>query len=351
MILKAMQEFSDSNYSDLHIREGEELIFRIKGTVVKKADSIVSRSDIREFLEEIDRGSLLSDVDRLREVDFSFSDSKYRYRGNIFIFDSRIGIVLRRISEDIKNFDLLGLSSELKKLCEYNSGIVMITGPTGSGKSTTLAAMVEYINTKYNKHIITIEDPIEYSFKSKSSLITQREVGRDSKDFSSALRASLRQDPDIIVIGEVRDEETIKIAMRAAETGHLCICTMHTLGAAATVERVVDLFSIENQDKARINLSRCLRAVVSQQLIESSGTIFPIIELMRVNKSIEKLIRDGNTQQISTFISLNQNKGMISMDESLSSLYSYGVITEETLRYYCIDKEYIGRKLSQSKWG
>lgn len=345
IIKKVIDEYEDLDFSDIHIREGKKLAFRYKGKIIY-TKYIIDIFDIEEFLNSINQETLLNRLDSKKEIDFAFEHRDFRYRGNIFLYRKRLGITIRKISMKIKSVQELGLPESLLDVTKYSSGIVFITGPTGSGKTTSLAALIEYINLNYNKHIITIEDPIEYIFESKSSLITQREISLDSHSFSTALKSALRQDPDIIIVGEVRDEETIKMAIRAAETGHLCFCTLHTLGAAATVERIIAMFPSDEKEKVKYELSLALRAIVSQSLILIDGELSPLTELLIVDKSVCNMIKENKTNQISNYIETNISKGMLSMDRELIKLYEKKKISKDQLESNCIDSDRIRDILS-----
>lgn len=349
-----VRESSNSSicdFSDIHIKENGFIYCRIHGEI-EKTDCFVDKEDIKDFFEKIGRKSIFDSIDKVNELDFAFELGKYRYRGNLFLTCGRFGIVLRKIHGRIKSIDELKLPPILKKMCKFKSGLVLITGPTGSGKSTTLAAMVEQINITLKKHIIMIEDPIEFVFSNKKSIISQREIGEDSSCFSQALKSSLRQDPDVIVIGEIRDRESLNIAMRAAETGHLCICTLHTLGVVATIERIMDLYDSREKEIARTQLSLVLKGIVSQQLIKIEdgkknsrldvrlGRI-GAFEVMLNDKSSSNMIREGRLSQLSNYILTNGSKGMTTMDNYLIKLYEEKKISMESVLSNCIDDKLI----------
>lgn len=358
----------DEKISDIHIREGENIFIRSNGTL-KSTDIKVNYEEIVEFLVRIeqrleflyrynidtgeDNNVYKQKIDEYfrNGFDFSFELESIRYRVNGFMFSNgRLGMVLRKNSSTIRTFEELGLPSTLKELCKIKSGLFIISGPTGSGKTSTLSAILEYINQNLKKHIVTIEDPIEYVFENKKSIFTQREFADDFISFSDALKSVLRQDPDIIVIGEVRDEETLETAMRAAETGHLCICTMHTLGSVATIDRILDLFKSEEKDKYRAQLAMVLKVIFSQQLIsiEQGKNRTVVSELLIVDKSVQNMIRENKVNQISNHIITNSKKGMLLMDNELIELYKKGIIDIVQLESSCIDSEFI-RKVSSGK--
>ena len=237
---------------------------------------------------------------------------------------------IRILTKKIQSFEELNLPKSLKNMIRYKNGLVLITGPTGSGKSTTLSAMIEEINQRESLSIVTIEDPVEYIFENKKSLIRQREIGRDTLSFANALKSVLRQDPDIIMVGELRDKESIEAALTAAETGHLVFGTLHTNGAAETINRLIDVFSKEKQEQIKAQLSLVLRGVVSQQLLlDKENKIIPAFEILFVNTAISNQIASGKINQIPTAIETGQKYGMISMREYISNMHKDGVINKK----------------------
>lgn len=343
-IMDIINDLSKCDYSDIHIKSGEKIAIRFLGEI-HFLDYIVEYSDIVSFLEKVIGISKYENENF--EKDFSFSYEKYRYRGNVFFSMGKISLSLRKISHEIKSFKELNIAIEEDFLCDFSSGLVFITGATGSGKTTSLAAIIQHINENSKKHIITIEDPVEYTFKNKKSIITQREVGRDTSSFSSAIKSSLRQDPDIIVIGEIRDKHTMKAAINAAQTGHLCFCTLHTIGAVSTIERILGFFSNEEKEEVRFELSMILKAIFSQQLVKIEEKRIPIVEFLSVEKSISNIIKEGKINQIQNYIHINSSKGLISMDSELLKIYYEGKITEKTIFKICLDKEYIQKNINK----
>jgi twitching motility protein PilT len=251
----------------------------------------------------------------------------------------------------IVNFELpqvseLGIPDIVMTLCAQRSGMVLVTGPAGSGKSTTLACMIDKINSDRQAHIITIEDPIEYLHRHKRSLVSQREVPNDASTFSRALRAALRQAPDVVMLGEMRDLDTIRTAITAAETGHLLLSSLHTIGAAKTVDRIIDTFPAEQQTQIRVQLSMVLKAVISQRLVPTvSGTRVPVFEVMTVNPAIQNMIRDGRTHQIDNVIYGGSDKTMLSMDAELQRLVRMGKITKEIALLYAANPETLAKRI------
>lgn len=332
----------DSEVSDIHISENRKVSYRKNGEI-EFTNTIIWKKDIEEFLKTLGRMDASSKAKKKIDSDFSFIIGSERYRGNVYQQKRSLSMSIRKIPE-IKTLEELGLPDEIRNIFNIASGVVFITGPTGSGKTTTLSAIIEHINRNYRKHIITIEDPIEYVFDSKKSIITQRELGVDTNSFSSAIKSSLRQDPDIIIIGEIRDCETMKSTLRAAETGHLCIATLHTTGSTATIERVIGMFSEGEKDRVRYELSIVLKAILSQKLIKSDGRRVPIVEYLNVDKSVSNMIKEEKLNQISNYIYTNRSKGFISMDCQLVDLYKTNRITKEEMVCQSIDKEYVEKK-------
>lgn len=344
-IIDFIGDISTYAYSDIHIKENENIALRILGDIYF-SNCFVELKDIEEFFKEIN----LDSVDYLKkvsEVDFSFYSSQFRFRGNIFFSMGRLSISLRRIDNTIKSFRELLIPIAVESLCNFSSGLVFITGPTGSGKTTSLAAIIDYINENSKRHIITIEDPIEFVFKNKNSIITQREVGKDTASFSDAIKSALRQDPDVIVIGEIRDKDTMINAISAAQTGHLCFCTLHTIGAVDTIERIMGFFSGDEKEKIRFELSIVLKAILSQQLIKLEDSRLPIVEFIKIEKSISNIIKEGKINQIQNYIQINSSKGLVSMDSELLKMYYKGFINREDILRKCLDKEYVLKNIDK----
>jgi len=342
-LIKLLQE---RDVSDFHLREGEKLYYRENG-IMKMYDYAVVASDFEVLLDKKLFAVYLESLPK-KEVDFSLEIEPMRYRCNMFITKGKLGLVMRKIIGNVKTIDELDLPNSFKRIASMNSGLVIISGPTGSGKSTSMAAIIEDINRRYTKHVISIEDPIEYSFESKKSLISQREVGVDTSSFNQGLKNSLRQDPDVIVIGEIRDEETLKIALRAAETGHLCLATIHTLGAAASIDRILDMFSIKDRDKVAINLSIVLKAVISQNLVKTSNGRIACFDILFIDKAVANMIREGKINQITNYMLVNRIKDMNSMDDDLIDLLKEGYIKVSDLRLNCLDLNYCMKKIGRS---
>jgi len=280
------------------------------------------------------------------ETDFSFGFQDVRIRANLYYERGNPAIALRIITKKIRTFEELGLPQILRDFCDRDTGLVIVTGPTGSGKSTTLAAMIDYINSKYAYHIITIEDPIEYVFENKNSLIHQREVGRDTEEFADALKYALRQDPDIILVGEMRDLETISMALTAAETGHLVFGTLHTNSAATAPERIVDVFPAHQQKQISLQLANTLVGVVYQRLVpKKNGGLVPIVEVLVANTAVRNLIREGKIHQIESIMQTAQKQGNILFDDALLKAYFAGEISKESVVAFARNPEEVSKKI------
>ena len=319
ILLKAAQ----MNASDLHISEGGPVIVRIAGTLTKPGSVL---SDVFSLFEPVLPGKQRVALKQYGECDFAYAlPSGQRFRINLYRSMEGLDAAVRIIPNSIPTCSGLGLPEALRKLSELKSGLVLLTGVTGSGKSTTLAAIVNEINRHRAVHILTLEDPVEYRFASDRSLIHQREIGSDTADFASGLRAALREDPDVIVVGELRDLETISIVVTAAETGHLVLSTLHTRSAVETVDRIIDVFPEQQQRQIRVQLAGCLQAVVSQQLLpDKRGGRTAAFEIMIVTPALRNLIREGKTQQMGSYLQTGGQYGMQTMEAALEELKRRG---------------------------
>ena len=330
--INILNEAKIKGASDIHLIVGLNPIIRVNGELLKLIDYNTVTS---EFIKVSIAPYLLKhDWDEFeieRELDFAFLvEGISRYRANLHLEMDNLSLVLRSLSTEIPNICSLKLPTVVESFSEFSNGLVLITGATGSGKSTTLAAIVDKININRAENIITIEDPIEYVYEKKKSLIRQREVGRDTPSFSRALKGVLRQDPDVILIGELRDLPSIESALTAAETGHLVLGTLHTNGAAETINRIVDVFPENKQQQIKVQLASTLRAVVSQDLIKSlKGGRVVATEIMISNNAISNLIINGKTNQIASVIETGKLAGMVTMEESLKILFDTGFISKE----------------------
>ena len=337
------------NASDVHITCFLPPILRIHGKLVKLDDyNELSPSNIKEFLFKILDKEKIKKLEGDLELDFSYSIAgKGRFRCNYYYQRGTLSAAFRVITSDIKSVQELRLPDQIEEFATYPRGLVLVTGPTGSGKSTTLASIINLINTNRAENIITIEDPIEYLFKHKKSIISQREVGSDTKSFPSALKYVLREDPNVIMIGEMRDLETISSALTAAETGHLVFSTLHTQDAAQTIDRIIDVFPTYRQRQVRIQLAGTLKAVLVQQLLPTVNNDERIVatELMFVTGAIKNMIREVKTPQIYSAIQAGGKRGMMTMDMSLVKLYREGKITKELAYEKAHNREEIKRML------
>ncbi|WP_313232369.1 type IV pilus twitching motility protein PilT [Tissierella praeacuta] len=330
--------------SDIHITVGIPPVLRINGQLVILEEERLKPEDTKVLVYETLNENLIKELEEKGEVDTSFSSPGIgRYRVNVYKQRGSYGMALRIIPLEVPTIDDLGLPKVVKDLSRLARGLILVTGPTGSGKSTTLASMINQINNERRCHILTLEDPIEYLHKHNQSIVNQREIGSDSMSFANSLRAALRQDPDVILVGEMRDLETISIALTAAETGHLVLSTLHTIGAAKTIDRVIDVFPPHQQQQVRIQFSSVIQAIISQQLLpkaDDSGRI-AAFEIMVATTAIRNLIREEKIHQIDTAIQTGAKFNMQTMDNSLLDLYKKGLITKEITLMQSINQDNI----------
>jgi twitching motility protein PilT len=321
-----------SNASDLHISAGESPMFRIHGDIRRIDMEPLNDEEVHTMIYDILNDQQRKIFEEHRELDFSIALGEYgRFRVNVFMQSRGEAAVLRTIPNVVKSFEELGLPKICKSLTKVEKGLVLVTGPTGCGKSTTLATMVDSINCTTSKHIITIEDPIEFIHESKKCLVNQREVGEHTHSFANALRSALREDPDVILVGEMRDLETISLALTAAETGHLVFATLHTNSAPKTIDRIVDVFPADQQAQTRTMLSETLYAVLSQTLLkraDAPGRI-PAIEIMICTSAIKNLIRESKTAQIVSTLQTSQSYGMQTMEMAVKHLLERRLVIPE----------------------
>ena len=320
--------------SDLHLRSGAPPVFRVDGALEMQEGSALAGSTLEQMLSEVMPEDARRAFKAGEEADFALSmPSGERFRVNAFRARSGIGASLRAIASSPPTMDSLGLPDVLRRLCALPSGIVLVTGATGSGKSTTLAAMIDEINRLRSVHILTLEDPIEYLHSSRRALVTQRQIGRDSGSFASALRAALRQDPDVLLVGELRDLETISLALTAAETGHLVLGSLHAASAAKTVDRIIDAAPASAKNEIRSMLSESLRAVVSQVLLPGArGGRVAALEILVVTRAIANLIREDRVAQIYSAMQSGAAHGMNTLDQALKRLVGDGEVKLEVAR-------------------
>ncbi|UCF71362.1 MAG: type IV pilus twitching motility protein PilT [candidate division WOR-3 bacterium] len=318
--------------SDLHLRFGEPPFYRIGGELVKTDLPRLDDAELERLISAIMNPDQQKAFYKLQEYDTSYEiPGVARFRVNCFIQMNHLAVVMRTIPIKIKTIDELNLPPIFKKIAQLPRGLVLVTGPTGSGKSTTLAAMIEHINRNFRKHIITIEDPIEFQHRDRKSIIEQREVGIDTNSYSEALRRIIRQNPDTILVGEMRDLETAAETVTAAETGHLVFSTLHTIDAVQTVDRIIDVFPPAQQQQIRLQLSMTLQAVITETLLrkkDNTGRV-PAFEIMVCTQAIRNAIRESKTHQIFTAIQTGARMGMTTMDQYLKNLYLKGIVDRE----------------------
>ncbi|GAB4141218.1 MAG: type IV pilus twitching motility protein PilT [Planctomycetota bacterium] len=332
-IFALMDATHEKGASDLHLSVGRRPVIRVSGKLIEIGDSVVTAADTEEMAKAITPARNLEELAKTGTTDFGYAHGdKCRFRVSVLTQKGSRGIVMRQIPQKLLSFEQIGLPESVKALLRLQRGLVLVTGPTGSGKTTTLATMIDWINrNRDDAHIITIEDPIEYYHTHQKSQVTQREVGVDVPSFAEAMRRALRQDPDVILLGEMRDLDTTSAAITAAETGHLVFGTLHTTGAARTVDRIIDQYPKEQQEQIRSQLSLSLVAVISQILMPAaSGGRVAAFEVMLNNAAIENHIRKCETFKISSVIQTSRRQGMVLMDDFLLDLFRQGRITKET---------------------
>ncbi len=322
-----------NNASDLHLSAGKPPSLRLNGDIVKiEGAPKLTAEEAKNLLYAVMNENQRTKFEKEWEIDFAISISEdSRFRVNIFTTNEGMAAVFRVIPTKILSLEDLGAPDIFKDIAKLHKGLVLVTGPTGSGKSTTLAAMLDYINASHKKHIITVEDPIEFVHTSKMSIVNHREVGRHTKSFAKALKSALREDPDVILVGELRDLETIHLAMTAAETGHLVMGTLHTSSAPKTVDRIIDVFPSNEKEMIRSMLASSIEAVISQRLLKKAdgkGRV-AVHEIMVGTTSIRNLIRENRIPQMSSMIQIGSKKGMVLMKDSIYKLVNEGVITRE----------------------
>ncbi|MEX0934198.1 MAG: type IV pilus twitching motility protein PilT [Candidatus Saccharimonadales bacterium] len=341
-----LQEVIDKDASDLHLQVGLQPMLRVDG-------ELIAMHDLPQLDEEVVESLIYSIVDeeqkqilnKDKELDFSFAFGDLgRFRVNAFHERGNLAAALRLIPNQIRTLEELGMPKAMNDFTEFPRGLVLVTGPTGSGKSTTLAAMIDRINTERSAHIITIEDPIEYTHKSKKSVMVQREVHYDTYSFAAALRSSLRQDPDVVLIGEMRDLETIAAAITIAETGHLVLATLHTNSASQSIDRMIDVFPPHQQQQIRVQLASILQGICSQRLVPSiGGGRVVAVEILVANSAVRNIIREGKTHQLESVIQTGSDQSMQSMDKTLVGLIRSGKITYDQAKSVAVDIQELDR--------
>lgn len=336
--------------SDLHMVAGFPPAVRVNGSIKALNYPPLRPKDMESLLLPLLTELQLENLKRKLELDFSYViEGVARFRGNIMFQRGTYAAAFRGVPFVIPEFEKLGLIPEIKKLCELSKGLVLVTGPAGSGKSTTLAALVDILNRTRELNIVTIEDPIEFLHKHKKSIVKQREIGIDTRSFANALRHVLRHDPDVIMIGEMRDLESISIALTAAETGHLVLSTLHTQTAPTTISRIIDAFTEEKRELVRLQLANTLQAVISQQLIpaiDGPGMVVAVEYMVNTN-AIRNMIREKKEHLVYSAIQMGQAYGMQTMDQALVKLYNNRKISREYVLEYCVDKQEVERLLRQ----
>jgi twitching motility protein PilT len=335
---------AQENASDLHLVVGRHPTIRLDGRLYPLTqEPVLTPEDTKELSGVILTEDKKKELTESGQVDFSYNfDDRARFRTNVFIQKGSVSVAMRLITGRIKTLEELNISPLLYNFASHSQGLLLVTGPVGHGKSTTLAALVDYINRNEEKHIITIEDPIEYVYVQDRSIINQREVGEDTHSFGDALRAVFREDANVVLIGEMRDLETIGTAMTAAETGHLIFATLHTNDSAQTIDRIIDIFPAHQQNQIRMQLASVLIGVVSQRLLPKiGGGRIPAVEIMIKNHAVENLIRENKSYQIDSVIETSLKDGMISLDKSLADLVHQGVISVDDALAYAKNEEYL----------
>lgn len=347
-IREIMEQAKAHGASDVHITVGIPPKMRINGELVSMDFERFLPADTLVLLDQIMDSVQREKYEEQGELDMSFAIRDLgRYRVNCFKQRGSAAMALRLVATEIPEPRVLGIPDTVMDLCDNKKGLVLVTGPTGSGKSTTLAAMIDRINRTRNAHVITLEDPIEYLHKHDKSIVNQREIGLDSRNYANALRAALREDPDVLLVGEMRDFETISVALTAAETGHLVLSTLHTIGCSNTVDRIIDVFPPHQQQQIRVQLAGVLEAVVCQQLIPTvdNKSRVAAFEVMHANPAVRNLVREGKSHQLMTVMQTNRKLGMITMDEAIMQLHAEGKITKEMALQFAQEPEVMSNKL------
>jgi twitching motility protein PilT len=350
MILNELLQITiEKEASDLHLTVGVPPIIRVSGELVSIGIDKLNPYDTEQYAKDILDEKEYVLYESSGEIDTSYSIAGLgRFRVNIFKQRGSDALAIRVVALKIPTLSELQYPSVIKDLTERQRGLVLVTGPTGSGKSTTLAAMINEINSTRAVHIITLEDPVEYLHKHNKSIINQREIGKDSLSYQNALKAVLREDPDVILVGEMRDIETISIAITAAETGHLVFSTLHTIGAAKTIDRIIDVFPPFQQQQIKVQLAAVLQGIISQQLLPRAfgGGRVASLEIMTTTPAIQNLIREGKTHQIESAVQTGAKYGMRTMDMALSELCRKGLITSDAALTHSVEREMLARMLS-----
>jgi twitching motility protein PilT len=348
---KLMETVIEARGSDLHLAVGRPPVIRVHGRLRSLDLPDLTDEDVKALIKAIAPPDSQAELEKVGTSDFAIAfRDRARFRCSIFKERGRHGAALRLIPSELLTLEQIGLPESVKELLHRPRGLILVTGPTGSGKTTTLAAMIDYINTHFDRHIVTVEDPVEYYHRHRKSVIMQREVGHDVPGFAEALRRALRQDPDVILLGEMRDRETIATAITAAETGHLVFGTLHTTGAARTIDRIIDAFPHEQQEQIRAQLAVAIVAVISQVLMpraDGKGRV-AAFEVLITTSAVENHIRKKETFKIASVIQTSKKIGMVRMDDFLADLVEAGTITRETAYEFCISPQDLALRLGES---
>lgn len=347
-LLSILQDAVHKKASDIFLITGQPVTYKLQGVITRQPTEVLYKEQINELVKAIYEAADDREIGMIKEGDDDFAISVAgmgRFRVNVFKQRGTLSAVLRVVSFQLLPKEELGIPNIVTDLSKQNKGLILVTGTAGSGKSTTLSYIIDEINSNRNCHILTLEDPIEFLHKHKKSIVSQREIGVDTSNYSKALRAAMREAPDVIFIGEMRDLETIEIAMTAAETGHLVLSTLHTVGATNTIDRIIDVFPSNQQQQIRVQLSMVLNAIVSQQLLPGVDGQVPAFEILEANSAIRTMIRDGKVHQIDSVIYSSAKDGMVSMDSSILELFRSGKIDAKTAVTYSLNQEAMRRNV------
>ncbi len=353
LIDKLLQTVVNRKASDLHITVGQPPVLRLDGRLVRLETKVLEAADTVALMKSITPDRCQQELQEVGGADFGFAFGELaRFRVSVFKQRGNVAMVLRQIPNKLLDFKELGTPPVLAKLCERPRGLILVTGPTGSGKTTTLAAMVDYMNDKFDHHIITVEDPVEFYHTHKKSTINQREIGVDVPSFAEAIRRALRQDPDVILVGEMRDLETIEAAITAAETGHIVFGTLHTTGAQGTVNRIIDVFPTSQQEQIRTQLSTAVIGVLSQALLPKiGGGRVAAYEMLVVTPAIANLIRENKTFRITSSIQTGQKLGMQLLDDNMFRLWRDGLVEKRECLFRANHPEDLAGKIARAERG
>lgn len=342
-----LKKAGEAGASDVHFTVGIAPRMRVNGNLLAMPYDALTPKDTLEAAKKVLNPEQMEIFGERGEYDCSFAlPGLGRYRVNVFRQQGATALAFRLVATKVPSPEELGVPASVIELSQRKRGLVLVTGPTGSGKSTTLAAIIDKVNETRDAHIITLEDPIEYLHPHKRSMVNQREIGIDTRSYANALRAALREDPDVILVGEMRDYETISVAVTAAETGHLVLSTLHTIGAASTVDRVIDVFPPHQQQQIRVQLSNVLEAIISQQLIpraDGKGRV-AAFEVLHANTAIRNLIREGKSHQIANVMQTSRRMGMMTMDDAIAQLLREGSITRQMAASFAQDADAVGAR-------